>query len=159
MGIRSSYWKTRLALTGPESVETLTAMEGFFRGGAKWIQGVYHAATGENASSAQPIICGRHPSIAPNSGWSGPLPKRQVAPSPASKTLTNSRRSYGEIAEVLARARQLAAAHDAQQAPARPALTYQPEDEQRPVVKVTMADLERVALLSRPQRKPSNHHD
>ena len=35
MGIRSSYWKTRLALTGPESAETLTAMEGYFRGGAK----------------------------------------------------------------------------------------------------------------------------
>ena len=42
MGIRSSYWKTRLALTGPDSAETLTAMEGYFRGGAKWIQGIYH---------------------------------------------------------------------------------------------------------------------
>ena len=41
MGIRSSYWKTRLALTGRESVETLTAMEGYFQGGAKWTQGVY----------------------------------------------------------------------------------------------------------------------
>ena len=47
MGIRSSYWRTRLALTGRDSVETLTAMEGFFQGGANWTQGVYHRSNGQ----------------------------------------------------------------------------------------------------------------
>ena len=159
MGIRSSYWRTRLALTGRDSVETLTAMEGFFQGGGNWTQGVYHRSNGQKclvgaadhlrASSVDAAKFWLERAIAEKTG--GTVTRIE--------NFNDFRRSYGEIAEVLARARQLAAAHNAQQAPARPALTYQPEDEQRPVVKVTMADLERVAVLSRPQRKPSNHHD
>jgi hypothetical protein len=71
----------------------------------------------------------------------------------------DTRRSYSEIAEVVSRAKELALEHQAQQSPRRPALTYQPESE-RPTVTLTMADLERVALLSRRARKPpSNYHD
>jgi hypothetical protein len=157
MGFRSSYWKTRLALTGPQSVETLTAMQGFFRGGAYWTQGDYHRSNGQKclvgaadhvrASSVDTAKFWLEQAIAEKTGGGG------------IEGFNDSRRSYSEIAEVVARARQLAVEYHAQQAPARPALTYQPEEDQRPVVEVTMADLERVALLSRRQRKPSNHHD
>jgi hypothetical protein len=161
MGFRSSYWKTRLALTGPDSIETLTAMQGYFRGGAKWVQGVYHAADGRKclvgaadhlrASSVDTAKFWLEKSIAEKTG--GAITRIE--------SFNDSRRSYSEIAEVIARAKQLALEHRrAQQAPARPpALTYQPEDDQRPVVEVSMDDLERVAVLSRPQRKPSNFHD
>ena len=115
--------------------------------------------TGANASSAQPIICGPHPSIAAKFLLEQAITEKTGGTVTRIESFNNSRRSYSEIAEVLARARELAAAHHVQQAPARPALTYQPEEEQRPVVKLTMADLERVALLSKPLRKPSNHHD
>lgn len=159
MGFRSSYWKTRLALTGPQSVETLTAMQGYFRGGAKWIQGVYHAADGRKC------LVGAADHLRASSVDSAKFFLELAITEKTGGTVTriesfnDSRRSYSEIAEVVAQARQLAVEYHAQQAPARPALTYQPEEDQRPVIEVTTADLERVALLSRRRRKPSNHHD
>lgn len=62
----------------------------------------------------------------------------------------DTRRSYRQIAAVMQRAKQLAMTDAARQwqiqpPQKRPALTHQPQ-EAMPVVKVTMADLERVAL-------------
>jgi hypothetical protein len=157
MGFRSSYWKTRLALTGPQSVETLTAMQGFFRGGANWTQGDYHRPNGQKClvGAADHL---RASSVDTTKFWL----EQAISEKTGVRSIegfNDSRRSYSEIAEVLTRAQQLAAAHHAQQAPTRQALTYQPEEDQRPVIEVTMADLERVALLSKRQRKPSNNHD
>jgi hypothetical protein len=159
MGIRSSYWKTRLALTSPESVETLTAIEGFFQGGRRWTQGVYHASNGQKclvgaadhlrASSVDTAKFWLERAIAEKTG--GAVTRIE--------NFNDSRRSFSEIAEVINRAKQLALQYHGRQAPARPALTYQPDDDQGPVIEVTEADMERVALLSRRQRKPSNFHD
>ena len=158
MGFRSSYWKTRLALTGPESVETLRAMQGYFRGGAKWIQGVYHAADGQKClvGAADHL---RASSVDNAKFWLEQAISEKLGRRSSIESFNDSRRSYREIAEVVARARQLAVEYHAQQAPTRQALTYQPEEDQSPVIEVTVADLERVALLSRRQRKPSNQHD
>ena len=158
MGIRSSYWKTRLALTGPESVETLTAMQGFFRGGAGWTQGVYHRSNGQKClvGAADHL---RASSVDNAKFWLAQAISEKLGRRSGIESFNDSRRSYSEIAEVVARAKQLAVEYHAQRAPARQALTYQPEEDQRPVIEVTMADLERVALLSKRQRKPSNDHD
>jgi hypothetical protein len=161
MSFLSGYWKTRLALTGPESVETLDAMEGFFQGGANWTQGVYQRPNGQRClvGAADHL---RASSVDAAKFWL----ERAIAEETRGtvtriESFNDSRRSYSEVAAVVRRAKELAAAHYAQQSSrGRPALAYQP-DEERPVVKVTMADLERVALLSRPRRNPnnSNHHD
>jgi hypothetical protein len=158
MGIRSSYWKTRLALTGRDSVETLTAMEGFFQGGANWTQGVYHRSNGQKClvGAADHL---RASSVDNAKFWLEQAIIEKTGELSGIEYFNDTRRSYSEIAEVVRRARQLALEYHAQHAPARPALTYQSEEDQRPVIEVTMADLERVALLSRRQRKPSNFHD
>jgi hypothetical protein len=158
MGFRSSYWKTRLALTSRDSVETLSAMEGFFRGGAGWTQGVYHRSNGQKClvGAADHL---RASSVDTAKYWlEKAIAEKTHGTVTHIESFNDSRRSYSEIAEVIDRARQLALAHQARPEPARPALTYQREEE-RPTVKLTMADLERVAVLSRRQRKPSNQHD
>ena len=66
------------------------------------------------------------------------------------ESFNDSRASYSEIAEILARAKQLAAAihnkglrQPRKTSRRRPALTYQPEER---VEVITMADMERVAV-------------
>jgi hypothetical protein len=155
MGFFKKYRETRIRLTGPESVATLEAMERFFRGGANWTRGVYHASDGSKCLvgaaqtvHAAPIDDARYwlkQAIAERGelGWGG-------------IEGFNDSHSYRQIAEVLARAKQLAAAHARQQAtpapvqilpPApRPALSYQPQER---VETITMADMERVAVKRR----------
>jgi hypothetical protein len=156
MSFRSGYWKGRLALTSAESVETLEAVQGFFRGGRNWTQGVYHASNGQKCLvgaadhvRASPLDAAKYwleQAIAEKTGIRG------------IENFNDSRRSFGEIAEVLSRAKELALEHQARQSPRRPAVTHQPQPDR--VIEVTEADIERVALLSRRQRKvPSNFHD
>jgi hypothetical protein len=159
MSFRSSYWKTRLALTGRKSAETLTAMEGYFQGGKNWAQGVYHAPDGRKclvgaadhlrASSVDTAKYWLERAIAEQTG--GTITRIE--------SFNDSRRSYREIAAIVSRAQELAA-HYAQQSPpsrGRPALTHQPDE--RPVVEVTMSDLERVAVVTPRRQRPSNFHD
>jgi hypothetical protein len=158
MSFRSSYWKRRLALTGPESAETLSGMEGFFQAGQRWTQGVYHRSNGQKClvGAADHL---RASSVDNAKYWLEQAIIEKTGRRSDIEIFNDSRRSYSEIAEVVKRARQLALEYHAQQAPARRALTYQPEEDQRPVIEVTEADMERVAILSRRQKKPSNQHD
>lgn len=114
MGFLKNYRQRRVSLTAPETVATLSAVERFFQGGNKWTQGTYHRSNGSKClvGAAQSMrqgaiddaqywlrqaIVERHPELA----W---LPAMQIE-----WFNDDSRRSYGEIAEVLARAKQLAA--------------------------------------------------
>jgi hypothetical protein len=154
MGFLKNYWQRRVSLTGPESVATLTAIERFFQGGKNWTQGVYHAGDGRKcmvgavqSTRAAPIedarywlrqaIAERHPY------W---LPVMEIE-------RFNDTHSFAEVAQVIERAKQLAMGAARQSsAPqilppsSRPALTHQPEQDQGRAVKVTIADLERVAV-------------
>jgi hypothetical protein len=158
MSFLSRYWKTRLALTAADSVETLTGMKGFFQGGRNWTQGVYHRSNGQKClvGAADHL---RASSVDAAKYW---LERAIIEKTGGRVTriedFNDSRRSYAEIDEVLNRAEELALQHQQ----SRPALAYQPEEDQRPVVEVTMADLERVAVLSRRRVPPpnnSNNHD
>jgi hypothetical protein len=155
MSFLSSYWKRRLALTASDSVETLSAMKGYFQGGRNWITGVYHAADGRKClvGAADHL---RASSVDSAKYWL----ERAIIEKTGGKithieAFNDSRRSYREIDEVLRRAEELALEHQQ----SRPALAYQPQQDR--VIEVTEADIERVAVLSR-RRLPlnnSNNHD
>ena len=148
MGFLSKgYWQRRVSLTGPESIKTLEGMERFFRDGKNWTQGAYHRPDGTKClvGAAQsvhvmPVEDARY--------WL--LQAVAERGFTSIESFNDSRASYSEIAEILARAKQLAAAHSqqgpapaAQNLPPRPALAYQPEER---VEVITMADMERVAV-------------
>jgi hypothetical protein len=147
MGFRDSYRKTMLTLTGPDSVAALNGMERFFADGAKWTRGAYHRWDGTKCL----VGAANHVQLAAGLKLSDPkywirraIAERQgvVSPVLGIEGFNDSRASYSEIAQVLTRAKQLALEHKAQQTPARPALSYQPEE----VVTITLADMERVAV-------------
>src|SRR5271165_4786300 len=109
MGFLDDYRARRVTLTSRESVQTLTAMERLFQGGKNWTQGAYHRLNGQKClvGAAQsvnvvPIEDARY--------WL----KQAIAERGGGTTIeefNDTRASYREIAEVLARAKQLAAAH------------------------------------------------
>ena len=164
MGFFKNYRQRRLSLTGPESLATLSAIERFFQGGRNWTQGAYHRLNGNKClvGAAQSMrqgaiddarywirqaIVERHPGYA----W---LPAMQIE-------AFNDSHSFAEVARVIERAKELASASaqpPAHASPApvaeilpplpRPALTHQPGNE-RPTIKLTLADLERVAVKRR----------
>jgi len=161
MGFFRNYRQRRVSLTGPESVATLSAIERFFQGGRNWTRGAYHRMNGNKClvGAAQSVPVGAindarywlrqaivelHPGFA----W---LPVMQIES-------FNDSHSFREVAEVIERAKELALASARQSSasapaaeilpPSRPALTYQPESE-RQTIKLTTADLERVAVKRR----------
>jgi hypothetical protein len=165
MGFFKDYRETRARLTAAESIATLSAMERLFQGGRKWTQGAYHRMNGNKClvGAAQSVPVGAindarywlrqaivelHPAYA----W---LPVMQIE-------AFNDSHSFAEVARVIERAKKLAAASarpahvSSAPAPAaeilppsrRPALMHQPESE-RPTIKLTMRDLERVAVKRR----------
>jgi hypothetical protein len=152
---RDSYRDRRTSLTGRESAATLSAMEDFFQDdGANWTQGAWHRPDGTKClvGAANHV---RVNALSDEKYWL----RRAIAerhPGTGIIEFNDSRQSFGEIAEVLARAKQLAAAAqlpapqpvaEILPPPRRLALSYQPEEN---VVKVSLADLARVALpLSR----------
>jgi hypothetical protein len=155
MGFIKGYRARRVSLTGAESVQTLSAMERFFQGGKNWTQGAYHRMDGKKClvGAAETM---RTAPIEDAQFWI----KQAIAERSRYSILSgiegfnDSRRSFGEIAEVLARAKQLAASQlpapvAERLPPSHPALTYQPQhqpQQQRgPVVFVTLADMQRVA--------------
>jgi hypothetical protein len=160
MGFFTNYRQRRLSLTGPETVATLSAMERFFQGGRNWTQGAYHRLNGTKClvgaahsarvgpiNDAQYYLSQAIAELHPGFAW---LPVMRI------EAFNDSRLSFSEVAAVIERAKQLAAGAARQSAPAleilpalnRPALTHQPESE-RPTIKLTMADLERVAVKRR----------
>jgi hypothetical protein len=145
-----------VSLTGPESIATLSAMERYFgKDGKNWTQDAYHrgdgtkclvgAARSMRAAAIEDALYWVRLSIGElHPDW---LPFGQI------EDFNDSRASYTEIAEVIARAKQLAAAHSqASRAaeilppPSRAALTHQPQER---IEIITMADLERVAVRRR----------
>jgi len=155
MGFREDYRQRRISRTGPESIATLSAMERFFgKRGEHWTQDAYHrgdgtkclvgAARSMRAAAIEDALYWVRLAIGElHPDW---LPFGQI------EDFNDSRASYTEIAEVIARAKQLAAAHSQAspaaeiQPPSRAALTHQPSER---VEIVTMADLERVAVRRR----------
>jgi hypothetical protein len=158
MGFFRNYRQRRVSLTGPESVATLAAIERFFQGGRNWTRGAYHRMNGkkcvvgavQSVSGGQledarywirQAILERHPGYA----W---LPVMQIES-------FNDSHSFAEVAEVIARAKQLALASMRQSSapqilppPRRPALTHQPESE-RPTIDLTLTDIERLLVKRR----------
>ena len=148
MGFFKNYRQRRVSLTGPESVATLSAIERFFQGGRNWTQGAYHRMNGQKClvGAVQSVRQGsiedaRHhlrQAIAElYPGWS--LPGMQIEN-------FNDSHSFREVAAVIERAKQLALGAARQSSaipPQRPALTHQP------IIKLAMADLERVAVKRR----------
>jgi hypothetical protein len=154
-----------------ESVlQTLSAMERFFRrDGKRWARGTLH-----NPINGSKCLMGALTSVQASSGNTSWVPADAIGAAEyyleravrergergldgtgvmRIVEFNDSRRSFAEIAAVIARAKQLATA-DLQPSPvpqtvgpwSRPALTYQPEE---PVKIITMADLERVAVKRR----------
>jgi hypothetical protein len=151
MGFFKNYRQRRVSLTGPESIATLTAIERFFQGGRNWTQGAYHRMNGNKClvGAAQSVraaaiddarywlrqaIVELHPGFA----W---LPVMQIEE-------FNDSHSFAEVAAVIERAKELAAAARQSSAaeilpPSHPALTYQPQER---VAIITVADMERVTV-------------
>jgi hypothetical protein len=108
MGIFDSYRQRRRSLTGPESVATLSYMEEFFQNGANWTQGVYHRTDGTKC------LVGATDHVRVSSIDDAKFWVRQAIaerdPSIGSiEQFNDTRGSYTEVAEVIARAKQLAA--------------------------------------------------
>jgi hypothetical protein len=108
MGIFDAYRQKRRTLTAPESVATLSHMEGFFQGGANWKQGEYHAANGTKClvGAADHV---RVSSIDDAKHWLRQAIAEQTAGAITTiEGFNDSRQSFAEIAAVIDRAKQLA---------------------------------------------------
>jgi len=149
MGFFRKYRETMLALTGPESAETLTGMQQFFQGGRNWTRGMYHRDDGSRclvgamqALRASPVEQARYwvqQAIAERGEWDGSIES------------FNDSHSFAEVTQVIERAKQLAMAGHAA---ARPALTYQPGEDAPRVTVIRRADMERVnRRVERAQRR------
>jgi hypothetical protein len=152
-GFFKNYRQRRVSVTGPESIATLSAIERFFEGGKYWTQGAYHRLDGTKClvGAAQSV---RTAAIADARYWVGrAIAERYPYWVPFGQIEAfNDTHSFAEVAEVIERAKQLAAARQSPAPaaeippPSRAALTYQPEER---VEIITMADLERVAVPRR----------
>jgi hypothetical protein len=152
MGFFQAYRDRRLSLTARDSIATLSAMERFFQGGKNWTRHAYHRNDGTKC------LVGAFQSLRGAALDDARYWLQQAIAERGESSIegfNDSRPTFGEIAAVMARAKELAAAHAmAAQAPGplrpppRPALSYQPQ-EAMPVVQITEADLERVAIKRR----------
>jgi hypothetical protein len=130
MGFFDSYRRRRAANTGPESIGTLEYMEDFFQNGANWTQHAYQRADGTRClvGAANHV---RSSSVDYAKFW---LRQAIAERAPGIRTIeqfNDTRRSYAEIAAVIARAKQLAAAA---QRPALPAPVMEILPPERPAL-------------------------
>jgi hypothetical protein len=129
----------RVSLAAPESIATLSAMERFFRGGKKWTQGEYHRGDGTKCLVGA-VETLRASAIDDARYWlSQAIAERTgAANDPMLIEHFNDTHSFAEVAKVIDRAKQLAAAAAPArlpplQLPSAPpasplrALSYQPE--------------------------------
>lgn len=165
---------TRVTVSVESVLQTLSAMEGFFQGGKRWGKGALH-----NPFNGNKCLQGAVDSVQASDGNTSWVPGVAIAAatyyieravreqggrgwggngvSGIIEAFNDTRPSFIEIAAVIARAKEMAAA-DARPLPAPapvaqifsprplPALSYQPQER---VEIVTMADLERVAVRRR----------
>ena len=114
MGFIKNYRQRRVSLTALDTVATLSAMERFFQGGSNWTRWAYHRANGSKClvGAAQSM---RQGPINDARYWlrQAIAERAPVAGMLGIEWFNDTRRSYSEVAEVLARAKQLAAQHQA----------------------------------------------
>jgi hypothetical protein len=146
MGFREGYRRRMDQLTAKDSAAALRGMQYYFADGARWITGAYQTRDGKclvgAANHVERTSAGLKLSDAKH--WiRRAIAERQGAVSPVLgiEMFNDSRASYAEIAEVLTRARQLALENGQQ---ARPALTYQPQEDHRPVLDLARSEFEEV---------------
>jgi hypothetical protein len=152
-------------VTAESVVQTLEAMERYFRGGYGWGRGMLR-----NPINGRMCLMGAVGSVRASNGNTSWVPDDTIAAATDCmrqavrergftqvENFNDTRLSYSEIAAVIARAKHIAMQTYARALPppsrqpqiaaprpaARPALTYQPEKQ---VHVVTLADMERVAL-------------
>jgi hypothetical protein len=110
MGFFDSYRQHRVSLTGPESVDTLSYMEGYFQGGANWTQGTYHRPDGSKClvGAADHV---RVSAIDDAKYWlRQAIAERTAGAITSIEAFNDTRHTFGEIEQVIARAKQLATA-------------------------------------------------
>ena len=112
MGFFNNYRRRQLATSGPESVATLAHMEGYFRNGENWTQGMY-----ENANGARCLVgAANHVSVSSIDAAKHWLRQAIAEVAPEVRRIedfNDTRRTYDEVAAVIARAKQLALAAQA----------------------------------------------
>lgn len=112
MSFIDNYRRRRLATSGPESIATLDHMEGYFRNGANWTQGMY-----ENANGARCLVgAANHVSVSSLDAAKHWLRQAIAEVAPEARRIedfNDTRRTYAEVAAVIARAKQLALAAQA----------------------------------------------
>lgn len=163
-----------MSITAQSVIATIEAMERYFRGGHGWGRFALH-----NPVNRKKCIMGAVQSVRASNGHSSWVPSEDVAAATyciryaiaekkgcrveavVIENFNDTRLFFGQIAEVLTRAKQVAMMRYARQLPppssvpqvplaqSRPALAYQPEEDH--TVRLTMNDLERVAVR-RPAR-------
>jgi hypothetical protein len=129
MGIFSAARKRRVALTSRESVATLTSMQDFFGNGANWTQNVY--ATPDSAARCL-VAAANHVRVSSIDDAKHWLRQAIAEREPAIRTIeefNDTRRTFDEVAAVIARARKLALAAQlpVRVLPALPAPTSVPQ--------------------------------
>lgn len=104
-----SYRQRRLGLTGPESVATLDHMEDYFQGGDKWTQDVYTGPDNTKClvGAANHVRVSR---VDDAKHWLRLAIAEREPTIHSIEQFNDTRRSYSEIEEVIARAKQLASA-------------------------------------------------
>lgn len=109
MSFFESWKKTRLSLTGAESIATLDAMEEFFQGGTNWTQGAYNRPDGTKClvGAANHVRISR---LDEAKHFLRAAIAERVPGLTEIEGFNDTRQSYGEISDVIARAKQLATA-------------------------------------------------
>jgi hypothetical protein len=151
-----------MTVSAESVVQTIEAMERYFRGGFGWGRFALH-----NPLTGKKCLLGAVGAVRASDGCSSWVDGEATAAATwciqqavrergysSIPNFNDSRLFYGQIAAVLTRAKQLAMTAYSRQSPppvaqvplrsARPALTHQPEQDR--AVKVTLADMERVAV-------------
>lgn len=107
MGFFDDFRRARANLTGAESVATLTYMEDFFHDGANWTQNTYHASNGTKCL----VAAADYARVSPIDDAKYWLRQaiNECTPGMTIEQFNDTRGSYGEVATVIQRAKQLAA--------------------------------------------------
>src|SRR6185437_7348240 len=108
MSFFDNFRQARAGLTGAESVATLEYMEDFFHNGANWTQNTYHAPNGTKCL----VAAADYARVSPVDDAKYWLRQAIAEREPGMRTIeefNDTRHSYGEIAAVIQRAKQLAA--------------------------------------------------
>ena len=107
MGICQSYRNRRKDLSAPESVATLDSMEEYLRGGENWAQGVYRQGDARCLVGAAEYA--RVSSVDDARHWlRQAIAERTGGELATIEAYNDGAQSFGEIADIVARARQLA---------------------------------------------------